>query len=133
MDIKYFNGLKNQAIKNLETDIKTMTEFLDYICKWWRDKYSIPKTDQRYLDMTPDDMVIEFYEDYYSDPTKAEELLAIKGGFDSVKDMLEDEARRDMGDEYSEIITNSTEEVGLDGENSEEEEIVESFIEDEEK
>lgn len=35
--------------------------------RWWTRKYQAPPTDPRYLAYTPEDLLLEFFEDYYAD------------------------------------------------------------------
>jgi hypothetical protein len=136
---KYIKSLKLRAISNIESpvedkenytqeEIKLLYDkYIRDVQKWWREKYNLCITDKRYTDMTTEDILIEYYEDHFSNPTYADEKIALQAGYGTIEDMQEAEARRDMGDEYSEIVGADKK---IDSENME---VVEDFKKEENK
>jgi hypothetical protein len=62
----------------------------EWLHRWWCKKYNLPRTDPRYGEYTPEELLLEFYEDLWEkDPNEARGLL---GG-------LEDDVVLETGDE----------------------------------
>lgn len=97
------DALKRIAFKNVTKKIETYEDFEEAICGWWRRKYKIPDTDPRYLEKYVDDMIVEYFEDQFSnDP---ELLQAYRRGFDNTEDMEKDRLKEIMGENYTEEIS----------------------------
>lgn len=97
------DSYKRLAFENLSSKIETLNDFEEAICQWWRRKYTLCDTDQRYLDKYVDDMIVEYFEDHFRD--NPQELEAYKRGFESVQEMEKDSLRKILGEDYTDEIS----------------------------
>lgn len=72
----------------------------NFVRRWWCKKYNLPSTDPRFQDYTPEDLLIEFYEDMYERkpnlqlPGDEEAALATEPVFEETGDPLIDEIEK---------------------------------------
>ena len=73
-----FGKSRERTAKDLAKEAATTVRF------WFRRKYNLPVTDARYLDMTEDAMLVDYWSHYYYEKPESE----FEGGTDNFEDEL---------------------------------------------
>lgn len=94
------NNLKKIARYKVRRQDVTHEEFEDYLKIWWSEKYNLPPNHPLLLQLTIEELIIEYYRDIFAkDPKELEAFEAEIG----IVDPKSDEAwfKKHMGDEYT--------------------------------
>lgn len=65
---------------------------------WFRRKYNLPPSDPRFLDMTAEDMYIDYWAHYYANNPEAKDKIVEDDDFDLEQEIALAEAEADWED-----------------------------------
>lgn len=98
---KTFDNIKRLALENVEREVTTVGEALEFLKKWWCRYYKRPYKDPLLQEYTIEELLLEFYENSFLDNEKMKdkfktELILAQESEEDHEEWLKSQ----MGDAY---------------------------------
>lgn len=96
-----YNNLKSIARYRIRRNsVSDLEEFKDFLKQWWSEKYKLPDNHPLLLDKTLEELIVEYYTDYYrANPQELNNFEIKNNLIDSSSD--EEWFKQTMGEDYT--------------------------------
>lgn len=96
-----YNNLKSIARYRIKRDsVSNLEEFKDFLKQWWSEKYKLPDNHPLLLDKSFEELLVEYYVDYFRANPKELNDFEVKNNL--INDSSDEEwFKQSMGEDYT--------------------------------